>query len=215
MESPSDQPPPKRRRNPEASRAAILEAAREVFNEHGYAGATIREIAKRAGVTHGLVMRHFGTKEQLLVQALPGPRAAAQVAPGDLDTLPERIAAAIVAETEPPGGGQTTFVVALIRSAASGEDAAMPLYAAAEREVTAAFRRVLGPGTEVYANLLTSLVIGVTFARHVARTGALAELSQDELVGYLVPAIRALLAPAVGSAQAAGHGEPQAASTGP
>ena len=204
MESPSEAPPAKRRRDPDASRAAILEAAREVFNERGYARATIREIARRAGVTHGLVMRHFGTKEQLLLQALPGPRAAAQVAPGDLDTLPERIAAAIVAETEPAGGGQTTFVVALIRSAASGEDAAMPLYAAAEGEITAAFRQVLGPGTEVYANLLSSLIIGVTFARHVARTGALAELTRDELVGYLVPAIRALLAPAVTAAQAAG-----------
>jgi AcrR family transcriptional regulator len=202
MESRPDRPPAKRRRDPEASRAAILEAAREVFNERGYAGATIREIAKRAGVTHGLVMRHFGTKEQLLLQALPGPRVAAEVAPGDLETLAERIAAAFVAETEPAGGGQTPFVVALIRSAASGEDAAMPLYAAAEREVTAAFRRVLGPGTEVYANLLTSLVIGVTFVRHVARTGALAELTRDELVGYLVPAIRALLAPAVTAAQA-------------
>jgi AcrR family transcriptional regulator len=215
MERRSDRPPAKRRRNPEASRAAILEATREVFNERGYAGATIREIAKRAGVTHGLVMRHFGSKEQLLVQALPGPRVAAEVAPGDLDTLPERIAAAIVAETEPAGGGQTPFVVALIRSAASGEDAAMPLYAAAEREVTAAFRRVLGPGTEVYANLLTSLVIGVTFARHVARTGALAELTRDELVGYLVPATRALLAPAVAAAQAAGHGDPRATESDP
>lgn len=60
-----------------------------------------------------------------------------------------------------------------------------------------------GPGTEVYANLLTSLVIGVTFAWHVARAGALAELSRVELVGYLVPAIRGLLAPAVAAAQAA------------
>jgi AcrR family transcriptional regulator len=213
VESQSDRPPAKRRRDPKASRAAILEAAREVFNERGYAGATIREIARRADVTHGLVMRHFGTKEQLLVQALPGPRVAAEVAPGDLDTLPERIAAAIVAETEPAGDGQTTFVVTLIRSAASGEDAAMPLYAAAEHEVTAAFRRVLGPGTEVYANLLTSLVIGVTFARHVARTGALAELTRDELVGYLVPAIRALLAPAVAAAQATGHGDPRLGAT--
>jgi len=204
MEGRSDSPRAKRRRDPEASRAAILEAAREVFNERGYARATIREIARRAGVTHGLVMRHFGTKEQLFVQALPGPRVAAEVAPGDLDTLPERIAAAFVAETEPVGG-QTPFVVALIRSAASGEDAAMPLYAAAEHEVTAAFRQVLGPGTEVYANLLTSLVIGVTFARHVARTGALAELTRDELVGYLVPAIRALLAPAVTAAKGTGQ----------
>jgi hypothetical protein len=36
---------------------------------------------------------------------------------------------------------------------------------------------------------------------HVARTGALAELTREELVGYLVPAIRALLAPAIAAAE--------------
>ena len=81
----------------------------------------------------------------------------------------------------------------------------MPLYAAMEREVTAAFREVLGPGTEAYADLLGSLLIGATFARHVARhvarTGALAELTREELVGYLGPAIRALLAPAIAAAE--------------
>jgi hypothetical protein len=67
--------------------------------------------------------------------------------------------------------------------------------------ISAAFREVLGPGTEAYADLLSSLLIGVTFARHVARTGALAELTREELVGYLVPAIRALLAPAIVAAE--------------
>jgi len=195
------EPPVRRhRRDPEASRAAILESAREVFTERGYARATIREIARRAGVTHGLVMRHFGTKEQLLIAALPGPRAAAEVVSGDLSTLPDRVAEVFVAETESAGG--ELAVVALIRSAASGEEAAMPLYAAMEREITTAFREVLGPGTEAYADLLGSLLIGVTFARHVARTGTLAELTRSELVGYLVPAIRALLAPAIAAAQA-------------
>jgi len=209
MEIPPGGPPAKRRRDPEASRAAILDAAREVFTERGYARGTVREIARRAGVTHGLVMRHFGSKEQLLIQALPGPRVAAEVAPGDLGTLPERVAAAFVAETEPAdGGGHTPVAVALIRSAASGEEAAMPLYAAVEREITANFRRVLGPGTEVYADLLGSLLIGVTFARHVARTGALAELTREELVGYLVPAIRAVLDPAITAAEAAGADTP-------
>ena len=33
----------------------------------------------------------------------------------------------------------------------------MPLYAAMEREITAAFREVLGPGTEAYADLPGSL----------------------------------------------------------
>jgi len=201
MESPSEGRRPKRRRDPEASRAAILEAASEVFNERGYTGATIREIARRAGVTHGLVMRHFGSKEQLLIQALPGPRAVAEVTPGDLDTLPERIVAAFVAQTEPTDGN-TTFAVALIRSAASGDEAALPLAAAAEQEIIAALGQVLGPGTEVYANLLSSFAIGVTFTRHVAHFGALSELTQEELTAYLVPAIRALLGPAIAAAQA-------------
>jgi AcrR family transcriptional regulator len=201
MESQSGGPPPRRRRDPEASRAAILEAARAVFTERGYARATIREIARRAGVTHGLVMRHFGTKEQLLIQALPGPRVAATLLPGDLATLPERIAAAFVAETDSAGDGEHV-VVALIRSAASDEQAAMPLYAAVQHEITAAFREVLGPGSEVYAGLLGSLLIGVTFGRRVARSGVLAELSSEELVGYLATAIRALLAPAIAAAEA-------------
>ena len=196
MESRPGRLPPRRRRDPEASRAAILEAAREVFAERGYARATIREIARRAGVTHGLVMRHFGSKEQLLIEALPGPRAAADVVPGDLATLPERVATAFVAGTESAGRGEHA-VVALIRSAASDEEVAVPLYAAVEREITATFRDVLGPGSEVYAGLVGSLFIGVTFARHVARTGVLAQLTPEELVGYLVPAIRALLAPAI------------------
>jgi len=200
MASRPGRPPPRRRRDPEASRAAILEAAREVFAERGYARATIREIARRAGVTHGLVMRHFGSKEQLLIEALPGPRAAAEVVPGDLATLPERVATAFVAGTESAGRGEHA-VVALIRSAASDEEVAVPLYAAVEREITATFREVLGPGSEVYAGLLGSLFIGVTFARHVARTGVLAQLTQEELVGYLVPAIRALLAPAIAEAE--------------
>jgi Bacterial regulatory proteins, tetR family/Tetracyclin repressor-like, C-terminal domain len=202
MESQPAVRPRRHRRDLEASRAAILDAAREVFTERGYARATIREIARRAGVTHGLVMRHFGTKEQLLIAALPGPRAAAGVVAGDLDTLPDRIAAAFVTEAE--SGGAEHALVALIRSAASGEAAAMPLYAAVEREITAAFREAVGPGTEAYADLLSSLLIGVTFARHVARTGRLAELSREELLGYLVPAIRGLLAPAIAGAEGGG-----------
>lgn len=46
--------------------AAILEAATDLFAELGPAATSIRDIAARAGVNHGLVFRHFGTKEQLV-----------------------------------------------------------------------------------------------------------------------------------------------------
>lgn len=46
-------------------KSRILEAAIALFAAHGYAGASVREIAARAGVTGGLIVHHFGTKSAL------------------------------------------------------------------------------------------------------------------------------------------------------
>lgn len=47
---------------------AILDAATALFAEKGVAGVSVRDIAARANVNHGLVHRHFGTKEYLRLQ---------------------------------------------------------------------------------------------------------------------------------------------------
>lgn len=44
---------------------AILDMSEQVFANSGYKGATIREIAERAGVAQGLIHYHFRTKEEL------------------------------------------------------------------------------------------------------------------------------------------------------
>lgn len=46
--------------------AAALTAAAELFAERGPAGTSIRDIATRSNVNHGLIYRHLGTKEQLV-----------------------------------------------------------------------------------------------------------------------------------------------------
>jgi AcrR family transcriptional regulator len=46
-------------------RQLILEAALDVFAEQGFQGATTKEIAARAGVTHGLIYFYFASKEDL------------------------------------------------------------------------------------------------------------------------------------------------------
>ncbi|BBZ73697.1 putative HTH-type transcriptional regulator [Mycobacterium paraseoulense] len=46
--------------------AAILEGATELFAERGPAATSIRDIAARSNVNHGLVFRHFGSKENLV-----------------------------------------------------------------------------------------------------------------------------------------------------
>jgi AcrR family transcriptional regulator len=52
------------------SRQRIREAARELFRERGFDGATLRAIAARAGMGASSIYRHVESKEELLVQEL-------------------------------------------------------------------------------------------------------------------------------------------------
>lgn len=53
------------------SRAVIRTAAVELFAEHGYAQVTVRQIAVRAGVSPGLVIKLMGSKADLYSAAGP------------------------------------------------------------------------------------------------------------------------------------------------
>jgi AcrR family transcriptional regulator len=53
-------------RDAERTKAAIIEAARRLFAERDISAVSIRHIAAAAGVSHGLVQHHFGTREQLV-----------------------------------------------------------------------------------------------------------------------------------------------------
>jgi AcrR family transcriptional regulator len=50
--------------------AAIMEAARTVFCEHGYTNASTAEIARRAGVVEGALYRYFPSKRDLFIKVV-------------------------------------------------------------------------------------------------------------------------------------------------
>jgi AcrR family transcriptional regulator len=69
--SPRAKPGRRRERLPRDERmAAIMEAARAVFCEKGYAEASTAEIAARAGVVEGTLYRYFPTKRDLLTKVV-------------------------------------------------------------------------------------------------------------------------------------------------
>jgi len=80
-----------RARGREAVREALLAAATELFAERGPAGVSVRDIAARAGVNHGLVHRHFGSKDAVLRAALDRQWESllrpVEAAPEDLELL--------------------------------------------------------------------------------------------------------------------------------
>lgn len=58
------------------SRRKLLDAATRLFGSRGYAGTTLVEIGREAGVSHGLVTYHFGTKQDCIKAVLKHVRAA-------------------------------------------------------------------------------------------------------------------------------------------
>lgn len=61
---------PSRQSQKEATRRRVIEAARELFDAHGYQGTTIREIARHAGVAVGSVFTTFASKGEILSEVM-------------------------------------------------------------------------------------------------------------------------------------------------
>ncbi len=59
-----------RKRNPEVTRAAILQAALEEFGEVGHSGARVDRISERAGVSKPMIYDYFGDKDAIYAAAL-------------------------------------------------------------------------------------------------------------------------------------------------
>ncbi len=64
---PESRPATHRQRQKEETRRIVRECAAELFEEKGFAKATMRELAARAGVGLGTIFKHFPDKGALLV----------------------------------------------------------------------------------------------------------------------------------------------------
>ena len=74
----------------EQTRMRLVEAAREVFSECGFQGATVREICRRADANVAAVNYHFGSKDGLFAEALNFTQLKAlQAANAKADACPQ------------------------------------------------------------------------------------------------------------------------------
>jgi AcrR family transcriptional regulator len=63
------------------TRTAILNAAVQVFSQHGFRGSTTRRIAEAAEVNEVTIFRYFGSKEALLQEAINTPAVVGIISP--------------------------------------------------------------------------------------------------------------------------------------
>ncbi len=185
-----------RRAGDSGTREAILQAARRRFADHGYDAATIRGIAKDAGVDPALVHHFYGTKEKLFVASMRFPVVPSEllgaVAAAGRDRLGESIARNVLSVWE---AAQTRAQsMALLRSAVSNERAAAMLrgfVTSAILDLVASF--VDAEDAEFRASLVASQIVGLGIARYIVRLEPLASASTDDLVAAVAPTLQRYL----------------------
>jgi AcrR family transcriptional regulator len=175
------------------TREALVAAAREVFIEQGYDGATVRSIAARAGVDAAMVNHWFGGKEGLFGEAvlkLPfNPQDIVDILlAAEPDALGDTIVHTFLTRWDATGGGVFT---ALIRSVASHDEATLLLKDFFMKHV---FKQVIGnlapDDYEFRATLVATQVIGMGMVRYVARFEPFASADQDTLAAAIAPTIQ-------------------------
>jgi AcrR family transcriptional regulator len=159
-----------------ATAQRILEAARAEFGEHGLEAATIRGIARRAGVDPSLVMQHYGSKAALFNSAIQ----LGEAGPGDIEThlhdvLDVRLAA-LPPETR-----------ALVRSMLTAPEAAAQMTAFLNERVANLSRALSGDDAELRAALTVSSILGLIIARHFLQLDAFARASNAEIARVARP----------------------------
>ncbi len=175
------------------TREALLNAAREVFIEQGFDGATVRAIAGRAGVDAAMVNHWFGGKEGLFGEAvlkLPfNPQDIVNILVGSPpDMVGDTIVRTVLSRWDASGGGVFT---ALIRSVASHDEAAGMLR---DFFLKFVFKQVIGKFSpdhkELRATLIATQIVGLGMVRYVARFEPLASADVDTLAVAIAPTLQ-------------------------
>ena len=185
-----------RARRSDATRAAILRAARERFAADGYDRATIRAIAAEARIDPSMVMRYYGSKEGLFAAA-----AEFDLRLPALTELPaEQLGELLVRHFLDRWEGDETLA-ALVRTATTNPGAAERMRTIFAEQLAAAMAG-LGDPTEAprRAGLVASQILGLALTRYIIRLPPVVDMDPAELVAWVAPTVqRYLTGPTPGS----------------
>jgi AcrR family transcriptional regulator len=182
-------PAARRPHDAEASRRALLDAAREVFDEVGYDRATTREIGERAGIDPALIARYFDSKEGLFIAAI----AAGSAEDEDIDFAPPELLRFLLERWDERGHNPISRALAspALTPGARGQISAV----VGDRlliGLTAALRERGAADPELRAELLVALAVGVAMTRANGTLETLAATPRDEVLATLAPLVHAL-----------------------
>jgi AcrR family transcriptional regulator len=186
----------------EATRRAILDAARAIFASHGYEQTTIRAVAAEAGIDASMVMRYFGSKAGLFAAA-----ASVNLEPPDLGSVPARRRGELLVrhfvdrwECNPSAAS----LVLQLRAGVTDDAVAEQVQTNFRRLIVAPVAALGDPDADRRSALIATQLLGLAVSRYILRNEPLASMPIEEVVANISPTIqRYLTQPIAGGSGAA------------
>ncbi len=180
--------------NPEDTKSRILAAAAAEFAEHGYEAASIRSIARRAGVDPRLVHHYFDDKSALVAAVVAVPLRPDRIVQGALDGPRDELGARLLRALLAAWGNPNLrpAAAAAIRSAMGQGPVARMLREFLRREIMLRLATRLGDAedAEVRAELAASQLVGLIVVRYIVGFEPVASLSDEEVVARVAPVVQ-------------------------
>jgi AcrR family transcriptional regulator len=170
--------------------ARIVAAAREEFAEHGWAGTTLRAVARAADVDPALVYHYFGSKEGLLDAATNPPQkwleSVAKVWTTPIDQLGAALITLLLASWADDEIGPT--LRAVLQTAAHEPSTREKL----RRIVEGSLMGVSELGSDerdrlVRSGLISSQMMGFALMRYVWKIEPIASMTDDDAIAAIAP----------------------------
>ena len=174
-------------RKSDRTRAAILDAAQKLFAEYGHERTTVRDIAAKASIDPAMVIRYFGSKDELFVRVA----AAFDLRLPDLRKIKRsQIGETLIRHFLELGEGFSGMTI-LLRSAASNEYAASKVRELFAAQVLPAFARVGSRANAgERAGLVACQLLGLALCRYILKIPPVAEMSPEQIVKHIGPTIQ-------------------------
>lgn len=178
------------------TREAVRAAARRLFAERGFEGASMRAIASEAGVDAALITHFFGSKANLLAAAIEWPfdpeRELPRILSEGRDQAGARLVALFVRTWDREGSRNP--VITLLRAAMNEPIAAELLADFMRTQLFGPLLAALGSDQpDARANLVAAQLGGLGLTRYILRFEPLASAQPRDVIRWVAPGIQRYL----------------------
>ncbi|MCH5672129.1 TetR/AcrR family transcriptional regulator [Streptomyces gilvus] len=180
------------RRDAEATKAAILKAARHLLARHAHADITLKAVAERAGVSAPLILKYFGNKDALFARVMSFEADADALLDAPLEDLGRHMVRLVLFGQSRHGADPLLRIVFAPLHGEQGDILRANFRTQVTERLTA---RLTGPDAGLRAELAVAALLGLGVLYGIARGAHVRSADLDDVVARYAPLVQQHLTP--------------------